>query len=70
MLQGHQRFVAEIILEVIMLMAPTYLDTLGAVGEFILKLNQSTVEFACESHGHAQTWFQDIEQMRAAPHLT
>lgn len=69
MLLGRQRFVAEVILEIIMLMAPTYLDTLGAAGEFILKLNQSTMEFACESHGHAQGWFKDVEQMSAAPHL-
>ncbi len=70
MLQGRQRFVVEVILEIIMLMAPTYLDTLGAAGEFILKLNQSSMEFACESHGHAQAGFQDVEQMSVAPQLT
>lgn len=43
----NKRLVAEVILEVIMLMAPTYLDTLGAAGEFILKLNEATMEFAC-----------------------
>ncbi len=44
----NKRLVAEVILEVIMLMAPAYLDTLGAAGEFILKLNESTMEFACD----------------------
>lgn len=69
MLLGHQRFVVEVILELIMLMAPTYLDTLGAAGEFILKLNQSTMEFACDSHSNAQAWFKDVERMSIAPHL-
>ncbi|UBF30744.1 hypothetical protein K9N68_39805 (plasmid) [Kovacikia minuta CCNUW1] len=40
-----QKLVVEVILEVLMVMAPTYLDNLGAAGEFILKLNQSTIEF-------------------------
>jgi hypothetical protein len=36
----NKHFVAEVILEILMVMAPTYLDYLGAAGEFILKLNQ------------------------------
>lgn len=49
MLLCNKRLVTEVILEIIMLMAPTYLDTLGAVGEFILKLNQPTMELTCDS---------------------
>lgn len=44
----NKRLVVEVILEVIMLMAPAYLDTLGAAGEFILRLNEATMEFACD----------------------
>ena len=39
-----QKLVIEVMLEVLMIMAPTYLDNLGAAGEFILKLNQVTIE--------------------------
>jgi hypothetical protein len=40
-----QKLVVEVVLEVLMVMAPTSLDNLGAAGEFILKLNQSPIEF-------------------------
>lgn len=40
----RKQFVAELILEIIMVVAPTNLDYLGAVGEFILKLDQPTTE--------------------------
>jgi hypothetical protein len=39
----NKHFVTEIMLEILMVMAPTYLDYLGAAGEFILKLNQPTI---------------------------
>lgn len=41
----NKKFVAELVLEAIMLMAPTSLDYLGTAGEFILKLNQPAIEF-------------------------
>ena len=41
----RKQFVAEVILELIMVMAPTSLDYLGAAGEFILKLDQPAIEF-------------------------
>lgn len=40
----HKHFIAETILELMMLMAPTSLDYLGAAGEFILKLDQPTIQ--------------------------
>ncbi|HEY9620916.1 MAG TPA: hypothetical protein V6C78_11130 [Crinalium sp.] len=45
----NKHFVVEVTLEVIMFLAPTYLDYLGAAGEFILKLNQLTVGVQTES---------------------
>jgi hypothetical protein len=39
-----KHFVFGVMLEVVMILAPTYLDYLGAAGEFILKLNQPTIE--------------------------
>lgn len=59
----NKRLVVEVILEIIMLMAPTYLDTLGAAGEFILKLNQPTMEFTCGTASNAEPYFKNVEQM-------
>ncbi|HEY9659657.1 MAG TPA: hypothetical protein V6C65_14455 [Allocoleopsis sp.] len=39
----NKHFAVTVILEVIMFMAPTYLDQLGAAGEFVLQLNQPTM---------------------------
>lgn len=39
-----KHFVFDVILEAIIILAPTSLDYLGAAGEFILKLNQPTIE--------------------------
>ncbi|HEY9654415.1 MAG TPA: hypothetical protein V6C50_02890 [Crinalium sp.] len=39
-----QKLVVEVMLEVLMVMAPTDLDNLGAAGEFILKLNPALIE--------------------------
>lgn len=50
-----KRLVVEVILEVIMLMAPAYLDNLGAVGQFILELNQFTMELSCSGGKASQT---------------
>lgn len=40
----NKHFIAELMLELIMVLAPTTLDYLGAAGEFILKLDQPTIE--------------------------